>query len=97
MGYKVGDQTNLGSEANVRLNGNRSRLPDGKIPTPTIGHKGQEGSDPNFLDTSDHIITTIDVEENDQQVLNIRRKCSCGLSWEFKDFLERRNIFDKEN
>ncbi len=62
----------------------------------TIGHKGQEGSDPDYPDKRDHIATVIKVESNGsskdaltlhQNILSdvITRRCSCGLEWSFPD------------
>lgn len=94
----VGDYYNLGSEFNARMNGNNQRTADGKIPTPTVGHKGQSGSDPAFSDNVDHIVTVIEVDTNDDRT-KITRQCNCGLEWTTKERTkntERRNVFENK-
>lgn len=92
MGYNVGDKTNLHSENYVREHGNRQRTSDGSIPTPTIGHKGQTGSDPTFPDTADHIVEITSAELSDLGS-TVNRKCSCGFEWTVNEKLQRKNVF----
>lgn len=93
MTIRVGDKTNLHSENFVREHGNRERSAMGSIETPTIGHKGQAGSDPTFSDNADHVVLVTSIEE-DASGNKVSRKCSCGLSWSFTERVNRKNVFE---
>lgn len=76
--YVKGDIMHLGSEHNIRRNGLKQRNNSGKVIEPSIGHKGQEGSNPNFSDFAEHDALCIDVKDD-----IVYMKCTCGLEWDF--------------
>lgn len=77
--YTLGAQCNLGSEADMRRHGLCTMDIDGAVHAPTLGHKGQEGSDPNYPDQADHMTTVFKLEADGR----VHRRCSCGLQWSF--------------
>lgn len=79
MTEKVGNITNLGSVINAKMNNLKSNDIDGKFRDADIGHKGQEGSNPYYSDTRDHIVTCVAVDVNNVAT----RRCSCGLIWTY--------------
>lgn len=92
----LNSKVNLGSEFNVRMHGNSERTADGKIVTPSLGHRGQAGSDPAFPDNADHIVTITEIDNNKLRT-KITRECTCGLVWTYKERsenVEHRNVFD---
>lgn len=80
MKFFKGFVLHLGSEDNIRRNGIRKIDIEGNVRTPFIGHKGKEGSDPNFSDFANHDATCMYVNDG-----RVYMKCSCGLEWNFKE------------
>lgn len=82
MTYKVNDVYNIGSEnkaAQMMTHGI-----DGEVRPASIGHKGQEGSDPNYPDSADHVATVTAVEPVEGGS-RISRRCTCGLVWSWTE------------
>lgn len=88
MNIAIGATYNLGSENSPKEN----YIGMGVLSS--INHKGQEGSNPNFPDDADHVVTVIEVDKNEERT-KVTRQCSCGFEWTRKERTERRNIFEK--
>lgn len=83
MKYEVGYVMRLGSEDNIRRNGLRQTNLDGTTRTPSIGHKGSQGANPNFSDFANHDATCVDIKDG-----RVYMKCTCGSEWNFAEKTE---------
>lgn len=82
MDYKVGDSTNLGTDAHHL---ERKEMPLMRSGGPLIGrhapnyfrmHEGVEGSDPQFPPGAEHIAVITAIDDG-----CVHRRCSCGARW----------------